>query len=192
MSVTICKAKNGVDFITTYNTPKNLAKPVDKQRGFFRIEESTTVINLDGSVWENKRSTLIKGELPTLQKLLVAHKYSTMPGKIIYTEIVESDLDLHPALKRNLDSSFADVPLEEFTPEQLVVLEERLTKNGIIKKTGENGIEMLCNGERILRFTQYDMSGELSDTLVQHTNVAEVTAYRIAKRETPAELPTGN
>ena len=187
MSVTICKAKNGVDFLRIYDTAKNLAKPLDKQRGFFRIEQVATTINLDGSVWENKRSHLIKGEKPVLEKLLVAHKYSTIPGKIIYTEIVESDLDLHPGLKRNLVSDLVDVAIEDFTPEQLQTLEKNM--QSVIKRTGENGVELLKDGERILRFTQFDTSDSLSDTIVEHTNVAEVSAFRIAQRNVEATLP---
>jgi hypothetical protein len=187
MSVTICKAKNGVDFLTPYKNQKNPEKP----RGFFRIEQTAKTINLDGSVWKNTRSHLIKGEIATLQELLVEHKYTSMQGKIIYTEIVESDLDLHPNLKRNLVSDLVDIAVEDFTPEQLQTLEERM--QSVIKRTGENGIEMLNNGERILRFTQYDSSDSLSDTIVEHTNVAEVNAFRIAERlqkeNTPANLP---
>lgn len=190
MSVTICKAKNGVDYAMPYSSVKNQSRTPDKQRGYFRIEEVATTINLDGSVWENKRSHLIKGEMPILQKLLVAHKYSTMPGKIIYTEIVESDLDLHPNLKRNLVSDLVETPIEDFTPDQILLLEDRM--KSVIKKTGEDGVEMLHNGERILRFTQYDTSDSLSDTIVEHTNVAEVNAFRIAKRNTEPALPVNN
>ena len=183
MSVKICKAKNEVDFLTLYENQKNPEKP----RGFFRIEQTAKTINLDGSVWKNTRSHLIKGEMSTLQELLVDHKYTSMPGKIIYTEIVESDLDLHPSLKRNLVSDLVDVAIEDFTPEQLQLLEEKM--QSVIKKTGENGIELLKDGERILRFTQYDSSDSLSDTIVEHTNVAEVSAFRIAQRNAEPALP---
>jgi hypothetical protein len=187
MSVTICKAKNGVDFVTPYKNQKNPEKP----RGFFRIEQTSKTINLDGSVWKNTRSHLIKGIVSDLQEILVENKYSTIKGKIIYTEIVESDLDLHPNLKRNLVSDLVDIAVEDFTPEQLQLLESRM--QSVIKRTGENGVDLLKDGERILRFTQFDTSDSLSDTIVEHTNVAEVSAFRIAERltkeNTPAELP---
>jgi len=192
MSVTICKAKNGVDFLTPYTNAKNLAKPEEEKRGFFRIEQTAKTINLDGSLWKNTRSHLIKGKITDLKELLVEHKYTSMPGKIIYTEIVESDLDLHPALKRNLVSDLVDIAVEDFTPAQLQTLEERM--QSVIKRTGENGIEMLRDGERILRFTQYDTSDSLSDSIVEHTNVAQISAHRLAERATrelsSADLPS--
>ena len=187
MSVTICKAKNGVDFITPYKNQKNPEKP----RGFFRIEKATKTINLDGSVWKNTRSHLIKGVISDLQEILVDNKYTSIQGRIVYTEIVESDLDLHPNLKRNLVSDLVDIAVEDFTPEQLQLLESRM--QSVIKRTGENGVELLKDGERILRFTQFDTSDSLADTIIEHTNVAEVSAFRIAERlakeNTPAELP---
>jgi hypothetical protein len=178
-----------VNYITANKVQSNPEKP----RGFFRVEQTSKVINLDGSLWKNTRSHLIKGYITDLEETLVENKYSTIAGKIIYTEIVESDLELHPALKKTVVSEWADTPISDFTPDQLQEYERRLQKY-YIKKTSADGVVLLNNGDRILRFTQFDITSSLHDTTVEHTNVAEVTAFKIAERlekaNTPANLPS--
>ena len=57
-----------------------------------------------------------------------------------------------------------------------------------MKRAGRDGPELTADGERILRFTEYDASGEGSDKSQAHDNQDAVKEFNAQNSES-AELP---
>ena len=193
MSITIVKAKNGVDYITPSKSQSDPANP----KGYFRVEEVSESFNADGWDTTTKKSMLFKGEIAKLEQRLANMNYN-LKGCLFVEEIVESNLDNRPDLKRRvvLDSTLRDTHISEYTDEEVDAYEIALSKSGAVKRTGNKGVELRSNGERILRFTSYDVTGTKDDTLVAYTNAEDVAAFRLAEKASAkakvAELPVGN
>jgi hypothetical protein len=184
MSITIVKAKNGVDYITPSKSQANLEKP----KGYFRVEQVSESFNADGWDTTTKKSMLFKGEIAKLEQRLANMNYN-LKGCLYVEEIVESNLDNRPDLKKRvvLDSTLRDTHISEYTDEEVSAYEIALGKSGAVKRTGSkvvgyNGVELRSNGERILRFTSYDVTGLKEDTLIAYTNAEDVTAFRLAEK----------
>lgn len=185
MSIKIVKAKNGVDYVTASKTQSDPANP----KGYFRVEQVTEGWSADGWDTTTTKSMLFKGLVSKLNERLASMNY-TMKGSLFIEEIVESDLDKRPDLKKQIVSEdLRAIPINEYSPEEAQAYEEALARSGRVKRTGANGVELRSNGERILRFTSYDPTGTKEDTLVPYTNAEEVIAERIASRKRTAELP---
>jgi hypothetical protein len=132
---------------------------------------------------------LFKGEVSKLNERLANMNY-TMKGSLFIEEIVESDLDKRPDLKKQIVSEeLRSIPISDYSPEEAQAYEQALARSGRVKRTGKDGVELRRNGERILRFTSYDATGTKEDTLIAYTNAEEVIAERSAERKRTAELP---
>jgi len=186
MSITVVKAKNGVDFITASKTQKDPSKP----RGYFRIEEVSKTINPNGLLVKNTKSMLISGVIKDLEETLTERKYQ-FAGKLIIEEISEVDLDNRPELKNrlNIRKELKSVAIDEYSAEDIAEYNVAIDK--FVKRTGADGVALLNNGNKILRFTSYDPTGTKTDVLLEYTNIEEVNAFRIAQEQQQATLPTG-
>ena len=87
----------------------------------------------------------------------------------------------------NIKSELKVIPISEYKGEEIAEYEKAIEK--VVKRTGAEGVVLQHNGNRILRFTSYDPTGEKKDSLLQYTNVEEVSAFRLAERQKEASLP---
>lgn len=182
-AIKIVRQEDGVNFIKLNTKQNNPEKP----QGSFGIEEEAITVT-NGYVDNKVKKHWFRGEVANLEKMLNMYNYSTMPGKIFDTELLESDLDSRPEYKRQVVSKeLINKPLAEFTPAELTALEEKLQYQ--VKRPGKNGPEMRKAGERILRFRDWDPTGTKVDTLIQHDNIMEVTAFSNAQRAQQAPKP---
>lgn len=133
--------------------------------GYVQLEQSA--ISTDGGwIRETKRSTLLRASMDILGKFIAAHKTLVLPGKLVVSEFTEDSVPQAVA-----DKNFRkDVPYEEAIAQY-------------IKRAGNQGVELTSNGQRILRFTEYDPSDSKQDILVAHDNKDAVKSQRDAEAE---------
>ena len=68
-----------------------------------------------------------------------------------------------------------------------VSLEEALAP--YFKRAGKDGVILSKDGMRIVRFTEYDSSGSIQDSIISHDNVQEVTASKAAQGINTEDAP---
>lgn len=117
-----------------------------------------------------KKSFLIKDKVEGLQSLLEDNP-NGLPGKLYTIEFVESDTpaDFKGLLNKNLS------------------YEEAIAT--FVKRAGADGPELTVGGERILRYTKYDASNKMFDTVVTHDNQEDVATWRATQTEGAVVLP---
>jgi hypothetical protein len=130
--------------------------------GYIQLEQSAHVAE-GGWIREVKRSTLMRGEVPALEKFVKSNPTLTLPGNLTVNEFVEDEIPTDIA-NRFLNKKVAfEEAIEPF-----------------LKRAGQDGPVLTLDGKRIVRFTIWDMAGESFDITVSHDNQAEVTAARAA------------
>jgi hypothetical protein len=130
-------------------------------------EYGYVILNSVENVFQNgwlqakERTTLVRGAVSMLSMAFSAT--TTLPGRIAVTECTEDDIPQRFSGQFNKDYSFE----ENIAP--------------FIKRAGEDGPVLMSGEKRILRFTEYDASGQQADVRVAHTNGAEVLAFNATK-----------
>jgi hypothetical protein len=134
----------------------------NKDFGYIQLEQSAHVAD-GGWIREVKRSTLMRGEVPALEKFVKSNPTLSLPGNLVVQEFLEDNIPEDVAAKfLNKKVSFEEA-IEPF-----------------LKRAGQDGPVLTRDEKRIVRFTLWDMTGESMDITVSHTNQAEVTAARAA------------
>jgi len=123
----------------------------------------------NGWMQAKERSAIIRGKTEMLQGAFSPGQ--KLPGKIAVTECTED----------NIPAQFSG----QFDKSK--TLEENIAP--YIKRAGKDGVILLSDDKRILRFTEYDASGTQADVRVQHTNVAEIKASNASVSSDEADLP---
>lgn len=138
--------------------------------GFIQLQQ--TAIVQDGSwIREVKRSCLLKASIEILEKFVAASPTLQLKGQLVVKEYLQSELPADMAKKYLRKDVSEEEAIEPF-----------------VKRAGREGPELTFNGERILRFTEYDPSGEGSDTTQAHDNQDAVKEYNAQNSES-AEFP---
>lgn len=143
------------------------------KNGYVHVTQTTTEFD-NGWLREKKRSALIKGDVKLLTTLVSTAKNGELPGRICVQEWVESALP--EAVKNRLvgkDQDYDDAI------------------DGYIKRAGEDGIELTCGGERIVRYASFDPTCQMEDIKVSHDNQDEVAEWRAEQAKAEAALPAG-
>lgn len=135
----------------------NLVRPYKKtpEKGYMVIESSEQVVQ-GGWIKEVTRTALIKGKCTLLEALAK----NGVPGRIVVLEYLESEVPDHMLTYLDQSKDYDD-RIEQF-----------------IKRAGEDGPEMCVGGERIIRFSIWDSTGQMKDIIVQHDNQAEIAQWR--------------
>ncbi len=142
MSIIIVPNKEGAKVTPYKNNPKF---------GYVHLSEESKEFS-NGWLRVKKRDCLIRGESAML--IQWTNSITSLPGKIAVFECLESAIP--DKYKKQLDDS---LPHEE------------AIKSFIKKTSVDNGsIPMTVNGERILRFSDYDETGAVVDVKVEHDN----------------------
>jgi hypothetical protein len=141
--------------------------------GVVRIASSESAIDgATGFIRTVNKSFLIKDKVVNLTAFLDAYPNGTMPGKLINNEFIES----------NAPAEFSKLLNKKLSYEDAIA--------PYVKKAGSDGPELTVQGERILRYTSYDVSGKQFDTVVSHDNVEEVAQHNAqVKASNGANLP---
>lgn len=151
-SVAIKPASTGALFTTFKSNP---------EFGFI-VLESSSIVTTGGWIRESKRTCLIRASVATLEKFIATQvKNGTLPGKILVREYLEDEVPANLA-KEHLRE---DVTFEEAIEPYL-------------KKAGQDGPALTIGGKRILKFSNWDPTGEQQDQILQHDNIAEVAASK--------------
>lgn len=140
--------------------------------GYIQLEQSALV---QEGAWirEVKRSCLMKASTEILNKFVAGTPSLTLPGKLVVKEFLQSELPEAMAQK---------YLRKDVTEEEAIA--------PFVKKAGSDGPELTFGGERILRFTEYDPTGEDNDIRVTHDNQDAVKAHREANSDS-AQLGNG-
>ena len=147
------------------------AFPNNPEYGFAVLKSSETIME-GGWLKIKDRTCLIKGQTTQLQGFFTPGK--TLPGRIQVVECTEDNIPAKIAAEQ-LDKN--------------VNFEESISR--FIKRAGgEDAPVLMSNDKRILRFTEYDASGESIDVRISHTNGADVAAFNSAKASGSAQLPS--
>ena len=140
--------------------------------GYLTLEETAFAFE-GGWLRPRTRTALLRGKLEELnamiQHVAVAN---ALPGKIVVSEFLESDLPASYESKLDKTLPTRDAQLDQY-----------------FKRAGKGGPCLTLGGERILRFSEYSFEGVGVDTTVAHDNVDAVADYR--KAQALAELPAG-
>jgi hypothetical protein len=157
--------------ITPNATSKSLITPYKQKPTFGFIQLSQDVVSIEGGWIRNrKRSCLVRAEIANLQLFVSMYPDRTVPGRIQVQEFVESEVP------EAIAKQFLNSELE---------YEERI--KSYVKTTGTAGEELTLGGERILRFSDYDPSGQKSDITVQHDNQDDLAGMRAARTNASAQ-----
>lgn len=143
------------------------------KNGYVHLVQTTTEID-NGWLREKKRSALLKGDVKLLTAMVASAKAGELPGRICVQEWVESALP--ESVKSRLvgkDQDYDDAI------------------DGYIKRAGEDGPELTCGGERIVRYAFYDPTMAALDSKVSHDNGDEVKEWKAEQAQAEAALPTG-
>ncbi len=139
--------------------------------GSLRLASELTAIDpTTGFIRATKKSFLIKDKVEGLTALLEANP-NGLSGKLYSIEFIESEMpaDFKALLNKNLSH------------------EEAISN--FVKRAGQDGPELTVGGERILRYTKYDASNKMFDTIVTHDNQEEVSTWRATQTEGAVVLP---
>ena len=155
--VTIKPSESGA-LITPYkNNP---------QYGYVTVQSEQIVMNA-GWIRTVSRTALLRAETTILDKFVAMNGNKPLPGHIVVKEYLESELPASFETRLNKNASSREEAIAPF-----------------IKRAGKEGIELTLGGERILRFTDYDATGNDTDIIVNHDNVEEVSEARKAQQST--------
>lgn len=130
--------------------------------GYVQLEQSTLQVGAN-QVRRVKRNTLLRGEVDVLTHFVNDTRGLVLPGKLVLKEYLESEVP----------DSIASQYLNKKVEKEVAI-------SNFIKRAGTDGVELTLGGERILRFTVYDASGEDTDVLVAYDNVDAVNEQREA------------
>lgn len=118
--------------------------------GYIQLQQNAMVID-GGWVRNKKKSCLLRAEMTTLEAFLKQYPSLAVPGNIVTKEFLESEVPADMAARFiRKDGDYED------------------NISGYIKRAGADGEELTVGGERILRFSFYDPTGQDTDIRVQH------------------------
>ena len=151
----------------------NLVTPYEGNPAFgFIILAQVMSIFQNGWLREVTNRTIMKGSVEALKSFVNANPSLEVEGQLVVKEYKESEVPAAIAAQ-HFDSS--------------LTYEEQI--DGYIKRAGSEGPALMCDGDRILRFTIWDQAGTDSSLTVQHDNVDEIKAFNAANAEKDADLP---
>jgi hypothetical protein len=147
------------------------AYPNNPEFGYVILKSEETIMD-NGWLKIKSRTTLMRGETKLLQNHFSAGQ--TLSGRIQVIECTEDNIPAKQSSQLDKNAGFE----EAIAP--------------FLKRAGgEDAPVLMSDDKRILRFTDYDASGESTDVRVAHTNTDAVKAYNSAKASGSAQLPTG-
>jgi len=137
--------------------------------GYIQLQQTAISIGADGWIREQKRACILRATTEILKTFVSAHKSLQVPGKIVTREYLESQLPENIAAQLNKNVDY------------------ETSISSYIKRAGADGDELTLGGERILRFSTYDATGNEQDVLIAHDNVV-VKSNATVKSTATAEL----
>ena len=140
------------------------------------VQLASEELKADGEVLANSfRSCLLRAEIQLLEKFIAVYGNQDLPGRIVVNEFLESELPEQYKARLNKNLTYED----SIAP--------------YVKRAGKDGIELTLGGERILRFTDYDGSGNVKDELIPNELINTLTATQRMEQsfeDTRFKLPT--
>ena len=139
------------------------------------VLESSDISFANGWIKESKRTCLLRAKVELLQMFAAS---PPIPGRIHILEYPEHQIPANVQKAHLRD----DVPFQEAI-------------SSFVKKAGFDGPALKVGEYKILRFTQYDPTGQTVDLVLSHDNIHEVELYKAKKGQSgdnDASLPGGD
>lgn len=131
--------------------------------GFVQLEETEESFEM-GWMRTIKKSTLVRADVESLNKLIQDNRTLALPGKIVVQEFAEGNV---PA---NIEKAFLSG--KNMDPEE--------QRQQYLKRAGAEGPVLMSGDQRILRFTWYDKTGLTPDVKCDHDNAVEAPVRTMA------------
>lgn len=131
--------------------------------GYVQLQQTAMVVD-GGWIRENKRTALLRADVELLSKFVTGNKTLSLPGKIVVKEFLESQVPQTIAEKFFNKAVSHEEQIEPY-----------------LKRAGADGVQLTYGGERILRFSEYDPSGNDTDTRIAHDNIDAVREAIVSK-----------
>lgn len=144
--------------------------PNAPERGYVTLQ-SSQLVRSGTNLNKRTRTFLMSATVEILTEYVAMFKGKPLPGQIVAKEFLESELPANFKSRLNKKAEYEDA----IAP--------------FIKRAGQRGPELTLGGERILRFTDYDESGDDVDTTIAHDNVEAIAEWRAEVAAQTASLP---
>lgn len=117
--------------------------------GYVTLQSEEMTTDTNGWIRNSVRTALLRAETALLEKFVAKFaKGGMLDGRIVVKEFVESELPENYASRLNKNVSYEDA----IAP--------------FIKRAGKDGVELTLGSKRILRFTEFDPTGNVKDVLI--------------------------
>lgn len=144
-----------VSIVPNKKTNSIVTKSANPEFGFIQLEETAQVWEM-GWLRTQKKSTLVRADIDSLNKLVSDNPSLRIPGKIVVQEFPQNEV---PApIQRNF------LRVKEGQNPQTIY-------DQYIKRAGDGGEILHKGGQPIMRFTWYDKTGTTEDIICEHDNV---------------------
>jgi hypothetical protein len=139
--------------------------------GYIQLTQDSVSLN---GAWlkESKRSTLVRAEVSLLNKFIEANKSLQLPGNIIVKEFKESELPQAMADKYLAKNQSYEQAIQQY-----------------VKRAGKDAPELTIEGQRILRFSEWDITGNEVDSIIEHDNQEQLSQWRAQVKAQASLLP---
>lgn len=155
--------ESGALFTASKNNP---------EYGYIQVRQSTLKNSVGRWAETEERSALILGTIPALRTIITEAKGGELPGKIVVWEWPQSMVP---------DNIYNEIMGKRE--------DEEAAFKRYFKRAGKDGIYLTKDGERIVRYSFWDKSGNVEDIICAHDNGDAIREARIAAAEKQAELP---
>lgn len=125
------------------------------------VMESTDIVFGNGWIREAKRTCLLRAKTALLMQFASQPR---IPGRIQVLEYTENSVPVNVQKAHLRD----DIPWAEAIA-------------SFVKCAGSDGPALKVGDAKILRFTQYDPSGQSTDIILPYDNISEIEAYKAKK-----------
>ena len=127
-----------------------------------------------GFIDKQTRTTILRAKKGILQSFIDAYPTGVVDGQIVIREFTESECPESFMSRLRSDVDY-EVAVQTF-----------------LKRPQDDAPVLTKDGERILRFTDFDPDNVLSDVRVEHDNQAQIAEWRASKKQGQAFLPGSN
>lgn len=136
------------------------------------MQSDKIVHRAGGFIDKQTRTTILRAKKDILQLFVNTYATTPVPGQIVVREFTESECpeSFKSRLRSDVDYEIAVQPF--------------------LKRPQDDAPYLRKDGDRILRFTDYDPDNVMQDVRVEHDNQEEIAQWRTAVRAGGANLPS--
>jgi hypothetical protein len=170
---------SGVFIVASENG--SIVNPYNSNPAFAWMKVESSVMVTEGQfLRKRKRTALVKAETEVLNEIAASYGLkNALPGRIYVHEFLENELPEQHKQRFMKNKNGYEAAILDF-----------------VKVHGETKEVMTVNGQRIIRFSEWDMSGQMPDIMLSHSpsspTAAPTAAPTVTASTEPAQLPAGD